>query len=218
MLQSWKPAERPSCGHSGAAGGIVPHMPLILLNKPCRVMSQFTDERGRDTLADYVDTADVYAAGRLDYDSEGLLLLTDDGQLQSRIANPRHKLPKIYLAQVEGIADHESLRRLQQGVDVRGRKTRAQSAAVLPEPQWLWPRNPPIRYRVNVPDSWLEITVGEGRNRQVRRMCAAVGLPVLRLIRTRVGPWSLDSLVPGESRTISLPEAWRMIKACGMSP
>ena len=187
-------------------------MALVLLNKPYRVMSQFTDQHGRDTLARYVRVSGVYPAGRLDFDTEGLLLLTDDGKLQSRIAEPRHKLPKTYLAQVEGVASDESVLRLLKGVDVRGRQSRARAAAVVSEPQWLWPRDPPIRYRVHVPESWLELTLAEGRNRQVRRMCAAVGLPVLRLIRTQIGPWSLAGLAPGQSRSVSLEEAWRVLR------
>jgi 23S rRNA pseudouridine2457 synthase len=197
----------------GRGSGMVPSMPLVLLNKPYRVLCQFTDDRGRDTLSRFVDLPDVYPAGRLDYDSEGLLILTGDGRLQSRIAHPRHKLPKTYFAQVEGTPANEALRRLREGVTVRGRVLRAVDAAPASEPDWLWPRQPPIRFRRNVPDSWLRITLDEGRNRQVRRMCAAVGLPVLRLIRTDVGPWGLHGLPPGEYRTIADEEAWRTLRA-----
>jgi 23S rRNA pseudouridine2457 synthase len=190
-------------------------MPLVLLNKPFRVLSAFTDERGRDTLARYIDLPGVYAAGRLDYDSEGLLALTDDGRLQAAIAEPRQKLPKTYYAQVEGIVDDAALARLRQGVAIRGHTARALEASTIAEPDWLWPRDPPIRFRRNVPDSWLRITIDEGRNRQVRRMSAAVGLPVLRLIRTRIGPWCLEGLQPGEYRTIPTANAWQMLRNIG---
>jgi len=190
-------------------------MPLVLLNKPFHVLSAFTDDRGRDTLASYVDIPEVYAAGRLDYDSEGLLALTDDGRLQAAIAEPRHKLAKTYCAQVEGIVGDEALARLRRGVVIRGQTARALEAAAIAEPDWLWPRDPPIRHRQSVPDSWLSITIDEGRNRQVRRMGAAVGLPVLRLIRTRIGPWTLDGLQPGEHRTIPTRKAWQMLRNIG---
>jgi 23S rRNA pseudouridine2457 synthase len=187
-------------------------MPLVLLNKPFRVLSAFTDPRGRHTLARYVDVPGVYPAGRLDYDSEGLLALTDDGRLQAAIAEPRRKLPKTYCAQVEGMVDDDALARLRRGVVIRGHTARAVAASAIAAPEWLWPRDPPIRFRKQVPDSWLSITIDEGRNRQVRRMGAAVGLPVLRLIRTRIGPWTLDGLQPGEHRTIPTREAWRMLR------
>ncbi|HZX24707.1 MAG TPA: pseudouridine synthase [Woeseiaceae bacterium] len=187
-------------------------MRLVLLNKPYHVLSAFTDTRGRDTLAAYVDVPDVYPAGRLDYDSEGLLALTDDGRLQAAIAHPRHKLPKTYYAQVEGMVAADALARLCAGVDIRGRKAGALEAGAVEEPAWLWPRDPPIRYRQSVPDSWLRITIDEGRNRQVRRMSAAVGLPVLRLVRTRIGPWEVHGLQPGEYREIPTREAWQMLR------
>ncbi len=212
-LQSWETPSGTVAMRLLARRGMVPPMALLLLNKPFRVLCQFTDERGRDTLSRYLDVPGVYPAGRLDYDSEGLLLLTDDGRLQSRIAHPRHKLPKTYLAQVEGEPGEAAIRELTGGVIIRGRTARAVSAARVPAPGWLWPRHPPIRYRKNVADSWLEITLDEGRNRQVRRMGAAVGLPVLRLIRTRIGPWTLDGLQPGEHRTIATREAWQMLRA-----
>lgn len=179
---------------------------VILLNKPFKVLCQFSDDRGRATLADYVDTPDVYPAGRLDFDSEGLVVLTDDGSLQARITHPRFKLPKIYWAQVEGVPTDKSLYLLQRGVILDGRKTLPARVRQIPEPGRLWPRQPPIRYRKTVPDAWLEIELSEGRNRQVRRMTAAVGLPTLRLIRTCVGPWRLADLAPGESRTETAPD------------
>lgn len=178
---------------------------LILLNKPFRVLSQFTDADGRATLADFVDTKGVYPAGRLDYDSEGLILLTDDGRLQARISEPRRKTRKVYWAQVEGIPTTEQLRELEDGVKLKDGFARALRVREIDEPAGLWERNPPIRHRVNVPDSWIEVTLTEGRNRQVRRMTAAVGLPTLRLIRYSVGDWTLSGLAPGDSRTISDP-------------
>lgn len=187
-------------------------MPLILLNKPFRVLSQFRDADGRKTLAAFVAEERVYPAGRLDYDSEGLLLLTDDGRLQARISEPRSKTAKIYLAQVEGQPGESELRELQSGVRLKDGDARALSARLVSEPDDLWPRDPPVRYRKSVPDTWLEIAVDVGRNRLVRRMTAAVGLPTLRLIRTRVGPWSLDGLKPGEMRSLSNDEAWRAIR------
>jgi 23S rRNA pseudouridine2457 synthase len=173
---------------------------LILLNKPFRVLSQFRDADGRATLSDFVEVPGVYPAGRLDYDSEGLVLLTDDGRLQARISQPKYKTPKIYWAQVEGEPTEEQLRRLERGVRLKDGIARAVSARVIDEPTDLWSREPPIRYRKNVPDCWIEIVLTEGRNRQIRRMTAAVGLPTLRLIRYAVGEWNLDGLGPGESR------------------
>ena len=178
---------------------------LILLNKPFRVLSQFTDGDGRATLSDYVDAKDVYPAGRLDYDSEGLILLTDDGRLQARISEPRRKTRKVYWAQVEGTPTREQLRNLEDGVKLKDGIAKAVRAREIDEPTGLWQRDPPIRHRVNVPDCWIEITLTEGRNRQVRRMTAAVGLPTLRLIRYSVGKWTLSGLAPGESRIISDP-------------
>ena len=181
---------------------------LILLNKPHQVLCQFTDPDGRATLADYVDTPGVYPAGRLDYDSEGLLLLTDDGKLQARISQPKSKTRKRYWAQVEGAAGDEQITQLTGGVQLKGGSAKAVSANKIDEPAILWDRDPPIRHRKNVLDGWIEITLSEGRNRQVRRMTAAVGLPTLRLIRYSVGPWNLDGLAPGESREITTKEAW----------
>ena len=172
---------------------------LILFNKPFRVLSQFTDDAGRATLADYLSAPDFRAAGRLDYDSEGLLLLTDDGSLQQRIANPRHKLPKTYLAQVEGEVTDAALSKLETGLQLKDGPTLPARPRRI-SPPGLWPRDPPVRKRLTVQDSWIEITVREGRNRQVRRMTAAVGFPTLRLVRVAVGEWRLDDLLPGQYR------------------
>jgi 23S rRNA pseudouridine2457 synthase len=179
---------------------------LVLLNKPYGVLSQFSDrERGRETLAAYVDLPGIYPAGRLDRDSEGLLALTDDGPLGTRIADPRHKLPKIYWAQVEGVPDDEALERLRRGVTLKDGPTRPAEARLIAEPAGLWPRDPPIRYRATIPTSWIKLTLREGRNRQVRRMTAAVGFPTLRLIRYAIGDWTLDGLAPGEWMDVTPP-------------
>lgn len=177
-------------------------MPLILFNKPYEVLSQFTDRGGattRATLSDYIDVPGVYPAGRLDRDSEGLLLLTDDGRLQARIADPKFKLPKTYLIQVEGIPDAAALDRLRQGVMLKDGPTRPAEADRI-DPPTIWPRDPPIRVRQSIRDSWLTLTIREGRNRQVRRMTAAVGHPTLRLIRWSIGDWTLSDLAPGAWR------------------
>lgn len=178
---------------------------LILLNKPYRVLCQFEDEAGRTTLADYVPVPNVYPAGRLDYESEGLVLLTDVGWLQHWITHPRHKLPKVYWVQVEGIPTPEALKQLSQGVMVKGERTRPARVRRMAAPP-VWPRHPPIRERKSVPTSWLEITLTEGRKRQVRHMTAAVGHPTLRLIRWAVGPWQLGPLQPGEWRDVPCPQ------------
>ncbi len=178
-------------------------MRILLLNKPYGMLSQFTDTEGRSTLANAVALPGFYPAGRLDRDSEGLLLLTDDGDLQQRIANPRYKLPKTYWVQVEGIPDDRALTQLRKGVTLNDGPTRPAEARAIPPPD-LWPREPPIRYRAQIPTSWLEITIHEGRNRQVRRMTAAVGFPTLRLVRVAIGPWRLDGLAPGEWREAPL--------------
>ena len=171
---------------------------LIAFNKPFNVLCQFTDSAGRRTLADFVTVKGVYPAGRLDYDSEGLVLLTDDGKLQQRIADPRRRTKKTYLAQVENIPDTNALALLRSGVKLPDGITAPAGARLIEEPDWLWPREPPIRYRRDIPTAWLEITITEGRNRQVRRMTAAAGHPTLRLVRVAIGEWSLGRLRPGE--------------------
>ena len=193
-------------------------MPLVLLNKPFRVLCQFTDDQGRETLADFVDLPAVYAAGRLDRDSEGLLLLTDDGRLQSRISHPRFKLDKHYWVQVEGEPEERQLDALSAGVRLKDGGARALKAAIVDAPPDLWPRDPPIRVRQHIPTTWLDIVVAEGRNRMVRRMTAAAGLPTLRLIRHRIGPWCLDTLEPGEWRQIETEAAWRQLKRYSPPP
>ncbi len=176
---------------------------LIALNKPFDVLCQFTDELGRPTLADFVSIPGVYAAGRLDRDSEGLLLLSDDGPLINRITDPRHGLLKRYLAQVEGVPDAQALRQLSAGVALNDGPTRPAKVQLIEgDPTGLWPRNPPIRFRAQIPTTWLSLEISEGRNRQVRRMTAAVGLPTLRLIRESIGPVALNGLLPGHWREI----------------
>lgn len=186
-------------------------MTLILFNKPFGVMSQFSPHPERPTLARFLDLPGIYPAGRLDADSEGLMLLTDDGGLQHDISHPDSGKQKTYLVQVEGIADRAQLDRLRQPLDLGDFVTRGSKAARIEEPGWLWPRTPPIRQRRQQPTSWLAITLSEGKNRQVRRMTAAVGLPTLRLVRSAIGPLSLAThpLLPGEWREIGIDE-WRM--------
>lgn len=184
---------------------------LVAFNKPYGVLCQFTDRSTppRPTLAGFGLPPDVYAAGRLDHDSEGLLLLTDDGGLAHRITDPRHKLPKTYRVQVEGAPSEAQLQALREGVVLKDGLTRPARVTLLDPPPVLWPRDPPVRHRKTVPDAWLELVIGEGRNRQVRRMTAAVGLPTLRLVRVAIGDWTLDTLAPGTWRALDLPSATR---------
>lgn len=175
---------------------------IVLFNKPFRVMSQFSPVEGKATLADYIDISGVYPAGRLDFDSEGLLVLTDDGGLQAEISDPRYRKRKAYLVQVENTPAADSLRQLARGVELKDGMTRPADVRRVDDPAWLWPRDPPIRQRRHIPTQWLEIELSEGRNRQVRRMTAAVGHPTLRLIRVRIGGWALNGLAPGEYRLL----------------
>lgn len=181
---------------------------IILLNKPFQVLSQFTDSEGRKTLADYLRAPGYRVAGRLDYDSEGLLLLTDDGRLQQQIANPRFKRWKTYLVQVEGTVDDAAIEALRTGVELKDGLSLPARGRLIDAPD-IWARTPPVRERKSVSDSWIELSIQEGRNRQVRRMTAAVGLPTLRLVRISIGDWALDGLKPGEHRIqqIHLPVA-----------
>jgi 23S rRNA pseudouridine2457 synthase len=176
---------------------------LIAFNKPFGVLCKFSPEPGRPTLADYIKVPDVYPAGRLDTDSEGLLLLTDDGALQARISSPRFKLAKVYWAQVEGLPTDDALAALRKGVDLGDFVAQPAGARIIDEPANLWPRDPPIRYRAKIPTSWLEITLREGKNRQVRRMTARVGFPTLRLVRASIGSVSVQGMALGESRKIA---------------
>jgi len=188
-------------------------MRLILLNKPFQVLPQFTSPDGRRCLADLLQVPGAYPAGRLDYDSEGLMVLTDFGPWQARISQPGAPFPKTYLAQVEGEPGEAALQRLRTGVDLKDGPTLPARAEAVPAKAWLWPRDPPIRFRRQVPTSWIELTVTEGRNRQVRRMTAAVGLPTLRLLRIAVGPWRVEGLAPGEWREVPRAEAEALLGA-----
>lgn len=183
---------------------------LIRFNKPFDVLPQFTDRSTvgtpRATLSDFIDVPRVYPAGRLDRDSEGLMLLTDDGRLQARIADPRHKMAKTYWVQIEGLPDAQAIQALCKGVELKDGLTRPAQAKIISEPESLWNRTPPIRVRKSVPDTWIELTIREGRNRQVRRMTAAVGHPTLRLIRAQIGPWSLAGLDSGQWSDLSPPD------------
>jgi 23S rRNA pseudouridine2457 synthase len=181
---------------------------LIAFNKPFGVAGKFSPEPGRKTLADYIDVRGVYAAGRLDTDSEGLMLLTDDGVLQARIAEPKHDLAKVYWAQVEGSPSPAALDHLRKGVNLGDFTTRPANASLIDEPQKLWPRDPPIRYRAKIPTAWIRLTIREGKNRQVRRMTAKVGFPTLRLIRAAIGKVSIEGLAPGTWREIGADDPW----------
>jgi len=175
---------------------------LLCFNKPYGVLSQFTAEGRWRGLKDFIDIPGVYVAGRLDADSEGLLLLTNDGRLQARISDPRHKMEKIYWVQVEGVPIDAALQSLRQGVQLNDGPTKPARASLMAEPEPLWARDPPVRFRQSIPTSWLELVISEGRNRQVRRMTAAVGYPTLRLIRAAIGPYTLQDLAPGTWRGI----------------
>ncbi|RYY20138.1 MAG: pseudouridine synthase [Cytophagaceae bacterium] len=192
-------------------------MRYLILNKPYEVLTQFTDEHGRATLKDFVSVPEVYPVGRLDFDSEGLLLLTDDKQLQHRLSDPRYKVPKTYWAQVEGLPTEAALAQLRQGVQIKDGFTLPAEVAALPEAATadLWPRNPPIRYRASIPTSWLAITISQGMNRQVRKMCAAVGLPCLRLVRRALDELAVGSLAPGEWRELSAAEVAALRQTAG---
>ena len=179
---------------------------IILFNKPYNVLSQFRDDSGKQTLKDFLpDHPGFYAAGRLDFDSEGLMVLTNNGPLQHRISSPAHKLAKTYWVQVEGTITIDALKKLRSGIELKDGKTLPAQAKLIPEPV-VWPRNPPIRERKNIPTSWIALTIKEGKNRQVRRMTASVGFPTLRLIRVQIGEWTLEKLLPGEYTLCSLPE------------
>lgn len=180
---------------------------IILFNKPYGVLSQFTSEDGHPGLKEFIPIPGVYAAGRLDRDSEGLLILTDDGALQHRLADPRHKLPKTYWAQVEGAPGEADLAPLRRSMDLGDFVTRPARARVMPEPDELWPRDPPVRFRKAIPTTWIELVLTEGKNRQVRRMTAQAGYPTLRLIRAAIGDWTLSGLVPGQWRELKGADA-----------
>jgi len=185
-------------------------MTTLRFNKPFQVLTQFTDEENRKTLADFVDVPNIYAAGRLDRDSEGLLLLTDDGVLQNRISHPNHKFAKVYWVQVDGEISDEALQQLCDGVKLKDGLTKPAKAKRIPEPQGLWERDPPVRFRANIPTSWLQIEITEGKNRQVRRMTAAVGFPTLRLIRYAIGPITLDGLQLGQYDEVDEKALWSL--------
>ena len=169
---------------------------IILFNKPHGVLCQFRAVAGKLTLKDFIDQPGMYAAGRLDADSEGLLVLTDDGGEQHRITDPQHKLPKTYFVQVEGVPDEAAIAQLRKGVTLNDGLTRPAEASLVDQPAWLWPRHPPVRFRKNIPTSWIKLTIREGKNRQVRRMTAAVGYPTLRLVRHAIGNWCVEDIVP----------------------
>ncbi len=190
---------------------------ILLLNKPYDVLCQFTDAQGRRTLAEFIEEKGLYPAGRLDRDSEGMVLLTDDGALQHCIAHPKHKMPKTYWVQVEGEPDDAALQQLREGVGLKDGITLPAGVEKLLEPD-IWPRDPPIRYRASIPTRWLALTISEGRNRQVRRMTAAVGFPTLRLIRWAIGPWELKTLQPGQWREVATTEVETLAQQCRQLP
>lgn len=185
---------------------------IILFNKPYGVLSQFTPEDGHASLKDYITLPGFYAAGRLDADSEGLLILTDDGSLQHRLAHPRHKQPKTYWAQVEGLPDELALQQLRRGVDLGDFVTQPAQARLIPEPEHLWPRDPPIRFRKNIPTAWIELVLVEGKNRQVRRMTAKVGFPTLRLVRWQIGDWHVAAIPPGAWQLQDVAQAGQKLR------
>lgn len=180
---------------------------IILLNKPYNVLCQFTDSENRPTLADYISTKNVYAAGRLDRDSEGLVILTDDGKLQHTISDPKHKMEKTYWVQVDGAISDTALDQLNKGIILKDGMTLPAIATRIEQPENLWDREPPIRVRKNIPTSWISLTLKEGRNRQVKRMTAAVNFPTLRLIRSQIGPWTIDTLLPGQCKKLDQQQA-----------
>ena len=192
-------------------------MTCLLFHKPYRVLSRFTDSADRVTLAQFIRRPGLYPAGRLDYDSEGLLFLTDDGAVQNHVSHPHSGLDKTYWVQGEGEPDRAAIERLERGVRLKDGPARAMRARIIAEPAGLWPRDPPIRHRARIPTHWLEIRLDEGRNRQVRRMTAAVGLPTLRLIRSAIGPWTIVGLSPGESRELAVEEVHRALSRAARS-
>ncbi|RIJ34006.1 pseudouridine synthase [Pontibacter oryzae] len=193
-------------------------MKYIIINKPFEVLTQFTDEAGRATLKDYVPVPDIYPVGRLDYDSEGLVLLTDDKQLQHRLSDPKFKIEKTYLVQVDDVPSDEALTRLRLGVQVKGTKTAPAKVKLLEQAPQIWERSKPIRFRKEIPTSWMEIKISQGMNRQVRRMTAAVGYPTLRLIRPSIGPINLGELQPGEYRELSTEEVQELKSLISKAP